>query len=138
MYLHLTCLSVLYIGYILYCCRYYGYLYYTYYNNSLQQHLVEETDNCEDLLMNFLVSHLTRLPPIKVTQRRGLRDDSGVGETELGSVERLAQRSLCVDSLVDVYGYMPLYRSNIRLDPLLWKDNVAITRKKYRKMERVP
>ncbi len=30
---------------------------------------VDEYMNCEDIAMNFLVSHITRQPPIKVTSR---------------------------------------------------------------------
>lgn len=30
---------------------------------------VDEYMNCEDIAMNFLVSHITRKPPIKVTSR---------------------------------------------------------------------
>lgn len=34
---------------------------------------VDEWKNCEDLAMNFLVSHLTRQPPIKVTNKWTIR-----------------------------------------------------------------
>lgn len=34
--------------------------------------MVDEYINCEDIAMNFLVSHLTRKPPIKVTQQAGV------------------------------------------------------------------
>ena len=44
--------------------RYYMHLYSTWLPQSSRD-LVDEIDNCEDLLMNFLVSHLTKLPPIK-------------------------------------------------------------------------
>lgn len=30
---------------------------------------VDEYMNCEDISMNFLVAHITRKPPIKVTSR---------------------------------------------------------------------
>lgn len=34
---------------------------------------VDEWMNCEDLAMNFLVSHITRQPPIKTTSKWTLR-----------------------------------------------------------------
>merc|ERR1711974_581397 len=37
--------------------------------DSAVREMVDEYMNCEDLAMNFLVSHLTRQPPIKVTSR---------------------------------------------------------------------
>lgn len=30
---------------------------------------IDELMNCEDIAMNFLISHLTRKPPIKTTNR---------------------------------------------------------------------
>ena len=38
--------------------------------------MVESGQFCEDILMNFVVSHVTRLPPIKVAQRKSLKDAS--------------------------------------------------------------
>ena len=38
--------------------------------------MVESSQCCEDMLMNFIVSHVTRLPPIKVAQRKSLKDVS--------------------------------------------------------------
>merc|ERR1712032_1404485 len=37
--------------------------------DSAVREMVDDYMNCEDLAMNFLVSHLTRQPPIKVTSR---------------------------------------------------------------------
>jgi len=48
--------------------KYYSYIY-TYTMDSAVREMVDEFMNCEDLAMNFLVSHLTRQPPIKVTSR---------------------------------------------------------------------
>ena len=36
---------------------------------SAGRDMVDELMNCEDLAMNFLVSHVTRQPPVKVTSR---------------------------------------------------------------------
>lgn len=57
--------------------KYYNYLY-TNWLSLLLLKTVKQSSNCEDILMNFLVSHVTRKPPIKVTQRKGYKDrDSG-------------------------------------------------------------
>ena len=39
---------------------------YTNYMPNVVRQKVDEYMNCEDIAMNFLVSHLTRKPPIKV------------------------------------------------------------------------
>ena len=49
-----------------------------------------------------------------------------------------AQRQTCINTFKAVFGYMPLLKSSVRLDTVLYKDAVANTRKKYRKLEQVP
>ena len=58
--------------------RYYNVLYAQVLSPSLHQ-MVDETGNCEDILMNFLVAHVTRRPPIKVTQRKQYKDSAPSG-----------------------------------------------------------
>lgn len=53
--------------------RYYNYVY-TNWLPLLLLKTVQQSSNCEDILMNLLVSHVTRKPPIKVTQRKGYKD----------------------------------------------------------------
>lgn len=53
--------------------RYYNYVYSNWLPVLLQK-TVQQSSNCEDILMNFLVSHVTRKTPIKVTQRKGYKD----------------------------------------------------------------
>lgn len=48
--------------------QYYAYLY-SYVMPQAIRDMVDEYINCEDIAMNFLVSHLTRKPPIKVKHR---------------------------------------------------------------------
>lgn len=45
--------------------------------------MVDQLANCEDILMNFLVSAVTKLPPIKVTQKKQYK------ETMMGQVREL-------------------------------------------------
>lgn len=46
--------------------QYYAYLY-SYVMPQPIRDMVDEYINCEDIAMNFLVSHITRKPPIKVS-----------------------------------------------------------------------
>ena len=58
--------------------RYYNMLYSELLSSTLHK-TVEQSQNCEDILMNFLVSHVTRKPPIKVTQRKQYKDIASSG-----------------------------------------------------------
>lgn len=58
--------------------KYYNVLY-TDWLSPLLHKTVEQSQNCEDILMNFLVSHVTRRPPIKVTQRKQYKEQPTVG-----------------------------------------------------------
>ena len=53
--------------------RYYFHMYTNYLNAKLKQ-TVDQLQNCEDILMNFLVSDITKYPPIKLTQRKSYKD----------------------------------------------------------------
>ncbi|XP_008941837.1 PREDICTED: exostosin-like 1, partial [Merops nubicus] len=74
--------------------------------------LVDGLAACEDILMNVLVATVTKLPPIKVTQWRQHKET------------------------VPQQGYMPLVSSQLRLDPVLFKDQVSVLRKKYPRLEK--
>lgn len=53
--------------------RYYHYLFTHHVPASLLA-MVDRMANCEDILMNFLVSAVTRQPPIKVTQKKQYKE----------------------------------------------------------------
>lgn len=53
--------------------RYYHHLYTSYLPASLKS-MVDQMSNCEDILMNFLVSSVAKLPPIKVTQKKQYKE----------------------------------------------------------------
>ncbi|XP_076437900.1 exostosin-1a-like [Babylonia areolata] len=120
--------------------RYYHHLY-THYTSSLLTQRVDAANECHDILFNFLVAHVTRRPPIKVTQRKQFRESAPGGAdsqaARWSAQQRFAQRQRCVEEFVSVFGYMPLVSSLMRLDPLLFKDPVSNLRKKYRKIEMV-
>lgn len=53
--------------------RYYHYLFTHHVPASLLT-TVDRMANCEDILMNFLVSAVTKQPPIKVTQKKQYKE----------------------------------------------------------------
>ncbi|XP_029298855.1 exostosin-1b [Cottoperca gobio] len=119
--------------------RYYHYLYTNYLPTSLKG-MVDQLANCEDILMNFLVSAVTKLPPIKVTQKKQYKETM-MGQSSRASrwadPDHFAQRQTCMNKFASWFGAMPLVHSQMRLDPILFKDQVSILRKKYRDIERL-
>ncbi|KAK7886614.1 hypothetical protein WMY93_026235 [Mugilogobius chulae] len=119
--------------------KYYHYLYTSYLPDSLKS-MVDQMSNCEDILMNFLVSSVTKLPPIKVTQKKQYKETM-MGQTSRASrwadPDHFAQRQTCMNKFANWFGTMPLVHSQMRLDPVLFKDQVSILRKKYRDIERL-
>ena len=67
--------------------RYYHFLYTNFLPDSLKG-MVDQLANCEDILINFLVSAVTKLPPIKVTQKKQYK------ETMMGQVRVLENTDL--------------------------------------------
>uniref|UniRef100_A0A3Q3MLY3 Exostosin glycosyltransferase 1b n=1 Tax=Labrus bergylta TaxID=56723 RepID=A0A3Q3MLY3_9LABR len=51
--------------------------------------------------------------------------------------DHFAQRQTCMNKFTSWFGAMPLVHSQMRLDPVLFKDQVSILRKKYRDIERL-
>ncbi|XP_014356088.2 exostosin-1 isoform X2 [Papilio machaon] len=98
---------------------------------------VRRARNCEDILLNCLVAHLTRRPPLKLAQRRRYKPPHHKYRSSWSDPEHFVQRQSCLNTFATAWGYMPLLRSVLRLDPILFKDPVSTLRKKYRKMELV-
>uniref|UniRef100_A0A3P9M2K1 Exostosin glycosyltransferase 1b n=1 Tax=Oryzias latipes TaxID=8090 RepID=A0A3P9M2K1_ORYLA len=119
--------------------RYYHHLYTNYLPTTLKS-MVDQLANCEDILMNFLVSAVTKLPPIKVTQKKQYKETM-MGQSSRASrwadPDHFAQRQTCMNKFASWFGGMPLIHSQMRLDPVLFKDQVSILRKKYRDIERL-
>ncbi|XP_055766577.1 exostosin-1a-like [Salvelinus fontinalis] len=119
--------------------RYYHFLYTSYLPASLRG-LVDQLSNCEDILMNFLVSAVTKLPPIKVTQKKQYKETMMVQTSRASrwaDPDHFAQRQSCMNKFASWFGSMPLVHSSMRLDPVLFKDQVSILRKKYKDIERL-
>uniref|UniRef100_A0A3Q2Y1Y4 Exostosin-1c-like n=1 Tax=Hippocampus comes TaxID=109280 RepID=A0A3Q2Y1Y4_HIPCM len=118
--------------------KYYHYLFSHYLPQSLRT-IVDHTSNCEDILMNFLVSAVTRLPPIKVAQRKQYKELPSPQATKnvpWANPEHFNQRQECINTFANWFGYMPLVHSQFRLDPVLFKDQVSVLRKKYKDLEK--
>ena len=117
-------------------CRYYLYLYSHWLPRSWRD-IVTQLDNCDDILVNFLASHVTRRPPIRVARRPSSPGRRGNAESFISAAEASSYhaRQYCVRKLAEWFGYMPLIRSSVRFEPLLYRDPVSVFRKKYRQME---
>ena len=113
--------------------RYYSHLL-TYSLPKSVQQIATTEPSCADLVLNFLVSHITQKPPIKATHKQGLTHTTDTSEASLTFVQN---RIPCLNLLVTGFGYMPLRYSAVRMDPVLFKDSVSMLRKEYRILDRL-
>lgn len=81
--------------------------------------MIDQTQNCDDIAMNFLVANSTGKASgvlVKPIDMRNLEKDAGSGYTGMWHrPEHLLQRSYCLNKLVGIYGKMPLRYSNIMI-----------------------
>ncbi|XP_075012522.1 exostosin-like 2 isoform X2 [Calonectris borealis] len=81
--------------------------------------LIDETQNCDDIAMNFLIAKNTGKPSgvfVKPVDIRNLEKDTNSGYSGMWHrAEHLLQRSYCVNKLVNIYDGMPLKYSNIMI-----------------------
>ena len=113
-------------------CRYYGFLL-TKFLPPVVQDLADKNPYCLDIAVNFLVTQVTKKAPIKVTQKKELFTSSQ--ESTVILQRRSSDRIACLNMVVNAYGYVPLVYSAVRMDPILFKDNVSMLRKEYRRLE---
>lgn len=93
--------------------------------------------NCEDILMNFVISNSTGKAPIKVSPRKKFRClDSFCSKDNSISIDpgHMVERSECINFFAEQYGHMPLKPVQFRADPVLYKDNKDNVEKKYEAM----
>ncbi|KAI6211682.1 Exostosin-like 3 [Aphelenchoides besseyi] len=90
---------------------------------------VDEWMNCEDLAMNFLISHLTRKPPIKTTNKWTIRCPT-CPETLSQGVDHFDKRSRCLRFFIQIYGYNPLLFTQFRADSVLYRTRVPMNHQK--------
>uniref|UniRef100_A0A0X3PFA6 Exostosin-3 n=2 Tax=Schistocephalus solidus TaxID=70667 RepID=A0A0X3PFA6_SCHSO len=108
--------------------RYYLHAY-TYEMPSRIREIVDEEMNCEDIAMNFLVSHITRKPPIKVTTHWSFLCHR-CSSTLYSRPTHKESRSTCINSFVKIYGYNPLIYTQFRADSVLFKTRLPATKQK--------
>nr|XP_002121020.1 exostosin-like 3 isoform X1 [Ciona intestinalis] len=108
--------------------KYYMYLY-TNWMPAAVRAIVDEYMNCEDIAMNFLVSHITRKPPVKVTSRWTFRCP-GCPVALSQSQEHFEERHRCINQFVKIFGYMPLVYTQFRVDSILFKTRLPHDKQK--------
>lgn len=108
--------------------KYYSYVYSEIMAPAIRD-MVDEFMNCEDLAMNFLISHITRQPPVKVTSRWTFRcPGCPVSLSEDDS--HFQERHKCINFFSRVYGYMPLLYTQYRADSVLFKTRIPPDKQK--------
>ena len=108
--------------------KYYSYAYFELMPKVIHDK-VDEFTNCEDLAMNFLISHLTRQPPVKVTSRWTFRCP-GCPDTLSEDSSHFEERHQCINFFAKVYGYMPLLNTQYRADSVLFKTRIPQDKQK--------
>ena len=96
--------------------------------SSTVRKISDSSRDCLDVSMNFLISDITGKSPLKVTQRLHLKHHPHNKQLD-------SSCSSCINLLSNAYGYMPLKYSVVRADPVLFKDDVSMLRKEFRKLE---
>lgn len=108
--------------------KYYTYLY-TYTLPQAIRDKVDEYMNCEDIAMNFLVSHITRKPPVKVTSRWTFRCP-GCPISLSEDDTHFQERHKCINFFAQIFGYMPLLNTQYRADSILFKTRIPHDKQK--------
>ena len=101
--------------------------------SPLIRKIVDTYTNCEDIAMNFLVSHTTRKPPIKVTSRWtftcpgcSMLPSAALSE----STSHFEERHMCINLFTKIYGYNPLLNTQFRADSILFKTRIPRDKQK--------
>jgi len=108
--------------------KYYSYAYSQLMPEAIRNK-VDEYMNCEDIAMNFLISHMTRAPPVKVTSRWTFRCP-GCPVTLSEDDSHFQERHKCINFFAKVYGYMPLLYTQYRADSVLFKTRIPQDKQK--------
>ncbi|KAG9509293.1 Exostosin-like 3 [Fragariocoptes setiger] len=108
--------------------KFYSYLY-SYSMPSMIRDIVDRYTNCEDIAMNFLVAHMTRKPPIKVTSRWTFHCP-GCPTSLSEDDSHFTERHECINTFASIYGYMPLMSTQYRADSILFKTRLPHNKQK--------
>ncbi|XP_069593504.1 exostosin-like 2 isoform X1 [Ranitomeya imitator] len=81
--------------------------------------MIDQTQNCDDIAMNFLVANHTGMSSgvlVKPIDMRNVEKDAESGYTGMWHrAEHLLQRSYCLNKLTGIYGKMPLVYSSVMI-----------------------
>ncbi|XP_044730794.1 exostosin-3 [Chrysoperla carnea] len=108
--------------------KYYMYMYWHWLPQAIRDK-VDEYMNCEDIAMNFLVSHITRKPPVKVTSRWTFRCP-GCPVSLSEDDTHFQERHKCINFFTQVFGYTPLLNTQYRADSILFKTRIPHDKQK--------
>ncbi|KAG5883053.1 hypothetical protein JTB14_010441 [Gonioctena quinquepunctata] len=108
--------------------RHYLHLYWKWLPQAIRDK-VDEYMNCEDIAMNFLVSHVTRKPPVKVTSRWTFRCP-GCPQSLSEDDTHFQERHKCINFFSQVFGYTPLLNTQYRADSILFKTRIPHDKQK--------
>ncbi|KAJ2946379.1 hypothetical protein O0L34_g12418 [Tuta absoluta] len=108
--------------------RYYLWAYWRLLPSAVRDY-VDEYVNCEDIAMNFLVAHVTRKPPVKVTSRWTFRCP-GCPVTLSADATHFHERHKCIQFFTQVMGYTPLLSTQYRADSVLFKTRIPHDKQK--------
>lgn len=105
----------------------------TFYTNEMSQevrNIVDKEQNCEDIAMQFMISNITKLPPIYI--RGNLQDLGAIGgistRTNIIKAKHMDKRSQCLNVLVNAFGKNPLIFSRTIVTPASnWWTNMPST-----------
>ena len=88
---------------------------------------------CEDIALNFLVSQITKKPPVLIPKLPPNTAAEHAYKEGLG--QGLQEKEECLNKLVDMFGELPLRLSVLRMTPALYKTPAAKWRKLYPHLE---
>lgn len=108
--------------------KWYMYMYHFWMPQEIRD-IVDEYINCEDLALNYLVSHLTRAPPVKVTSRWTFRCPNCPSALSTDE-SHFQERHRCMNKFTEIYGYNPLLMTQRRSDSVLFKTRLPSTMSK--------
>ena len=109
--------------------RYYHY-YFHYVQDQRIRTKIDKFMNCEDIAFNYMISDLTRKPPIKVTGKTNFgcklcSQDDDVQKSLSSKGLHYERRTECINYFNLIYGYNPLLYSQARSDSVLYKASVG-------------
>ena len=105
--------------------RYYHYYFYYMLDERIQEK-INELNDCEDIAFNYMISDLTRKPPIKVTGKTTFNCTlCSNTENIRDQMYSTTTRSRCINDFNKIYGYNPLLYSQARGDSVFYLSSIG-------------